>query len=275
MMYVTIDDFRQAFVVAKNEMKKFVRGKKFTMYIALITIVFLMITVLPYVVGDGLGDTPGDVVSSYMMFVSLLVILAATLFASVTVVSEFEERTALILFTRPIKKTSIFLGKVIGCILLELTMIVAFYAAIAVVCLVVGGGVPFALLTSLGLAALFVFATSSIAIFISSVMKKGSTCAILTFVFLLLILPILSGVISSAIDPPWFMLDNASDAIANCVPEYLDMMNGMIERIEENLGIDLGLTIPAPDMLKTVVTMLGWGIVSIIMAWVAFIKREF
>jgi hypothetical protein len=40
MMYATGDDFRQIYVVAKNEITKFVRGKRFTLYVALILIIF-------------------------------------------------------------------------------------------------------------------------------------------------------------------------------------------------------------------------------------------
>ena len=282
MMYVTADDLRQSFVVAKNEMRKFVRGKKFTLYVVLITAVFLLITLLPYATGGSLGNTPGEIVSNYVNYIPFLVILAATLFASVVMVSEFEERTALILFTRPIKRTSIFVGKVIGCILLELTMIVAFYAAIAVLAFVLGGSISIEILVSMGLTALYAFAASAFAIFISSVMKRGSTAAILTFVILLLIIPIVSGILSTTTDT-WFMLTDASDAISTSIPEYLEAANARLQAMLntpeiaamfELFGIEIEMT-PAPDVLKTAAVMLVWGIVPLVMAWIAFIKREF
>lgn len=280
MMYVEADDLRQSYVVAKNEIRKFVRGKRFTLYVALIGIVFALITFLPYIFGDGLGNTAGDVISNYVSYVFLLVILAATLFSSVAVVSEFEERTALILFTRPIKKTSIFLGKIIGCIILETVMIVVFYIGIAVVTFAVSGSISTDLFVSLGLAFLYVVATSGVAILISSVMKKGSTCAILTFVFLLLILPIISGVISGSTSvDPWFMLDQAANSISTCLPEYVTLANEMMVNMMEMMGIPeseyASMLIQAPDILKTVICMVGWGTMSMVLAWIAFVRREF
>ena len=274
-MYIELDDFRQSYVVAKNEILKFVRGKKFTLYIVLVTIVYALITFLPYVVGGNLGETPGMVIANYVSFIDLLIILAATLFASIAIVSEFEERTALILFTRPIKKTSIFVGKVLGCIVLETVMIVLFYLGMAVASLLVAGSVSADLFVSLGISFLFIVAASSIAIFISSVMKKGSTCAILTFVFLLLILPIISSVIegSTSVDP-WFMLNKMSSSIGTCIPEYVDMINEMLQHMGETTGLDFGV-ITAADIPKTVATMAGWSIVSLVLAWIAFIRREF
>jgi len=278
MMYIELDDFRQSYVVAKNEVRKFVRGKRFTLYVVLVAAVFALITFLPYILGGSLGETPGQVISRYVSFISLMIILAATLFASVTIVSEFEERTALILFTRPIKKTSIFLGKVLGCIALETVMIVLFYLGMAAASIVAAGSVSADLFISLGVSFLFVIAASGVAIFISSVMKKGSTCAILTFVFLLLILPIISSVISgSTSTDPWFMLDQASDAISTCIPAYVDMINGMLQHIADMMGIapeDLGLIVAA-DLTKTAITMVGWAVVTLTLAWIAFIRREF
>lgn len=285
MMYIELDDLRQSYIVTKNEIRKFVRGKRFTLYAFLIIVIFSLITFLPYVFGNGLGDTPGEVISKYVPYIFLLVILAATLFSSVTVVSEFEERTALILFTRPIKKTTIFLGKMFGCIILETVMIVLFYLGMAAVSIIVAGSVPVEILSSLGLSILFVVATSGVSAFISSIMKKGSTCAILTFVFLLLILPIISGVIgaSTSVDP-WFMLDQAQGAIASSIPEYVENSNAMMEGIMGEFSGMLppefsdafeGLIMKPADIPKTVGTMLGWGLVSMIMAWVAFIRREF
>ena len=279
-MYIELDDFRQSYVVAKNEMRKFVRGKRFTLYVALIAAVFSLITFLPYLLGGSLGETPGEVIASYVSFISFIVILAATLFASVVIVSEFEERTALILFTRPVKKTSIFVGKVMGCLLLETVMIVLFYVGMAVTSMIVAGSVDKELLISLGLTFLFIVATSGVAVFISSVMKKGSTCAILTFVFLLLILPILTQVVSGATSvDTWFMLDQTSDAIATCIPAYVDQMNAMIQNIIDHMGLPEEafdrMMIKAPDLVKTVGTMIGWSVVSLVLAWIAFIRREF
>jgi len=276
MMYIEMDDFRQSMVVAKNEIRKFVRGKRFSLYVLLIVAIFALITLLPYVLGDGLGSSPGGVLSNYVTYVNLLALLAATLFSSIAIVSEFEERTALILFTRPVKKTSIFLGKVMACVLLEMTMLIAYYIGITVVVYATTGSMTSSLLTSLGITLLYVIASSCIAILISSVMKKGSTASILTFVTLLLILPIITMALGSAGIDTWFMLDDAANSICYCIPEYVDLMNDMFLQMQEELNIPMtDFMVSAPDLAKTAVTMIVWSVVSAVLAWVAFIRREF
>jgi ABC-2 type transport system permease protein len=251
-----MDDFRQSSVVAKNEIRKFIRGKRFTLYVVLTIFVFALITALPYILGYDPTEIPGGAVAIHLMFVPFLVIIAATLFSSVAIVSEFEERTALILFTRPIKKTSIFIGKIVGCIILETAMLVLFYIGMIVLAAFHEGAVSSGLFVSLGVAFAYIVSTTCIAIFISSIMKKGSTSAILTFFILGMILSIISAAIMVSADiDPWFMLDIASNAItpADMTSEFMYV----------------------PDALTAVGTMIGWSIPSIILGWLMFIRREF
>ena len=256
-MYFETDDLRQSYVVAKNEIVKFIRGKRFLAYVLLTVLIFVLITVIPYALGDGFSDVPVEVISLYASNVSFLIILAATLFASVVIVSEFEERTALVLFTRPIKKTSIFLGKVVGCIILETLMVVAYYLGAAVVSLIVAGGIPTEFFTSLGLAFMFIIATSGVAVLFSSVMKRGSMSAILTFFFFMMMLTIITTLIyySGGVEP-WFMADAAAGAI--------DPLAVTIEPL---------VFVPGPGIAA--MTMTVWGSVSLVLAWLAFTRREF
>jgi len=274
MMYFGLDDLRQSYVVAGNEIKKFIRSKRFTIYVVLIFLVLFITTVMTLLFQDeGLGETPGEVMANYMIYINLMVVVAATLFASVVIVSEFEERTALILFTKPVKRTSIFIGKVVGCIILESIMIIVLYVLLAIIVMAIGGGIPSEFMLSLGLALVYLVAASSVAIFLSAVMKKGSTSAIITFFFLFLFLRIFSTAIG---DNNWFMLNIASDSMATVLPEFMDNLNGPFQLVMDATGIDLSkYFFKASDVYMSTLTMIGWGAVSLILAWIAFIKREF
>jgi ABC-2 type transport system permease protein len=264
MMYVEKDDFRQVTIIAKNEVRKFIRGKKFLIYLVLIIAVFALITFLPYLLGGSLGDTPGRVISIYISFATFLAVLAAALFASVVYVSEFEERTALILFTRPVKKTTIFIGKFLGCIALELVAIIGYYAAAGVATLAMTGGFPDIFGMSMGYMILYTFAATGVASVFSTMMRKAGTATVMTFLTLLLFITIISQIVAVATDiDPWFMLDEAANAILTCIPEYIDMVSGTMQNVQ------------APDAVKTVGTMLGWGIASTVLSWILFTRKEF
>ncbi|MFA5452261.1 MAG: ABC transporter permease subunit [Candidatus Methanomethylophilaceae archaeon] len=259
------DDLRQSYVVMKNEMTKFFRGKRMLLFLGLVVTVLLLITVLPYALGDGLSKDPKEIIQTYISFVYLLVLLAATLFASVTIVSEYEERTALILFTRPIKKSSIFLGKFSASLIIGIAFVGLYYLLVALISLIVAGGVDSEMAKSLLLAVMYVIGTFGVAILISSIMKKASTSTIITFVILLMILPIISAVIIVSLTPEsidvftnpdvvfydaWWMLDQASNAI-------------------------YGVLSTTVNVARESLVMVAWGLASTAVAFILFKRKEF
>ena len=255
-MYFETDDLRQSYVVAKNEIVKFLRGKRIIVHIVITAIFFAMITAVVYYYREDIwaGGSEG-VTTIYTIFLFLLLIIAATLFSSVTIVSEFEERTALVLFTRPIKKTPIFLGKLIGCLAIEMAVLVAYYVGMTIVSFFFND-VSSAILVSFGSATLYLLAASGIGMLMSSILKKASTATIITVLLLFLILPVASSVTGyfGNVDL-WFMLDQASHAIEIYPPGALG--------------------VPEIDILRAAGVMVVWFIVPTILAWLAFIRREF
>ena len=258
-MYVEFDDFRQSYVVAVNEIRKFIRGKKFLAYGVMVTIMFILWTALPFLLGESFNETYGEgrIIPIYLSFMFLMVIIGATLFASSTIVSEYEERTALVLFTRPIKKTSIFLGKIVGCIIVGALFIALYYLGVAVILQIVDGRIPNEFFKSLGLVLVYIVSASGVSMLISSVLKKSSISAVLTFFTLAMIFSMVSFVISTAGFDPWFMLDQAAHEL---VPSAF---------------VDGYPVIPMLHVGRAAGVMAIWFVATTVLAWLAFIKREF
>ena len=162
-------DISQIAVVAKNEMIKCVRGRKFMISLAIVVLVFLLITGLQFLLGtwDNMKDI-GMLIDVYIDNLPMIIVLVVALLSSIAIVSEFEERTALILFTRPVRRTSIFIGKLLACTIIEALIILTYYILVIIVGAIKIGGVPVEFLTSFGFAALYAFAASGIAFIISS-----------------------------------------------------------------------------------------------------------
>ena len=308
---------RQAFVVMKNEIKKYFSGKRMYVFLALMGIIVFVIVFAPYMFGGKANPV------YFFMMSALVVLMASTLFASISIVSEYEERTALIVFTRPIRKTSIFAGKALACIVLTVGFTALYYIIAAIVSLVVNGNVSTDLLTSFGLACAYAFGTIGIAMFVSSIMKKGSTATIITFVILAVIITAFSLVLNAANVNSTWMIDQAAGSIETCSQEYRDMTNEAIQQLVnalmdptnfihfdkyssnmdafahvmvtpeallyglvpnlENSAWDLSalansmgaMTVVEPDYVRDVFVMIGWGVVAMVGAFIAFLRREF
>lgn len=297
---------RQSYVVMKNEIKKFFSGKRMMVFSIILAAIIFVLAVAPYLVGS---------TAKPFMFVavaSLVVLMASTLFASISIVSEYEERTALIVFTRPISKASIFTGKLLACLVVTIGFTFLYYLVAIIVGLLVDQSFSPDMLVSFGLACAYAFATTGIAMLVSSVLKKASTSTIITFVILAVIFMALSLVLNAAsVDTSWMLYD-AAGSIENSSSDYRDFTNEMLDSIVSMLSdpetflktdweqilidngfnpavfrIEVGLVwglnadtmdlgqVSEPDYLHDTLVMIVWGLIGLVAAFVMFIRREF
>ncbi|MBR1888469.1 MAG: ABC transporter permease [Candidatus Methanomethylophilus sp.] len=268
-MHVDIKDYtRQAFVITKNEIKKFLAGKKIILFGILVLALEILNLVVPYIVGEPY-DNSVDVASSLLGNINLFIVIAAILFTATSIVSEFEERTALVLFTKPIRKWSIFVGKLLASMIIMAGFILIIYLYTAIVCFATCGNLPGAFFTSLGLAICGAFGCSGLAILLSSLFKKGSTASIMTLVVYLLILSIVGSLISQYghIDT-WWMLNDAMGNITYCISGI-----PIIESYDPPLIVYQAVS--SSDLIKSAGAMGVWGIVTAIAGFLFFNKRDF
>ena len=251
-----VGNFTQTCVVAKNEIVKCVRGRKFLISFAIVLIVFLLVTALQFITDswDTL-DNMGALASTYLNTLPLVIALIVALLSSIALVSEFEERTALVLFTRPIRRTSILLGKVFSCTIIEALIIAFYYILVVVVGFFKIDSMSYIdILISYGFAVLYAFSASGIAFVISAFFKKGSVCTIICLLLLLLVIPLVSTMLGNNGGENWFMIDKASDAIYTCIPEYVENYNMNLDAfaavIESAIQILEGFTSSDLDAAK-------------------------
>lgn len=254
------DNLRQTGVVMNNEFRKYFRGKSMTIFTILLGLVLFLNIALPYIVGDGLSKDPTELAYSFASAMLLIIIMSATLFTSGSIASEFEERTALVLFTKPLKKWSVFLGKFISACMIGFAFILIYYAILTCVSLIVTGSTSPHLPVSLGLAFACMFGSAGVAVLISSVSKKFGLAAILTFVLMLLIMPLISSMLSLGSIDPWFMLDEGAYSVGNVF-----LHSGASEFLPSST---------APDVGRSAVVMLVWGAVTSIIGYLIFRRRE-
>jgi len=222
-----VGDFRQICTITKNELIKSVRGKKFLVSLLIVLLVFGLITLLGYATnGWDPQFTTANIISTYMSYIGMVALLIVALMSSVALVSEFEERTALILFTRPVRRTSIFIGKIFSCLIIEALIILVYYAIVTAFSLYHVGEVSDKMLTSYVMCVLYAFAASGIAFVISAFFKKSSVCTIISLLVLILVIPVITGMLKG---DTWFMLDTAGNSIITCVPEYVKAYNETVD----------------------------------------------
>lgn len=263
---VTMDDMRQVLVIGGNEMRKFFRGRKILLLVILAAL-FLTINIVLTALYSDLMFNPSpsnlarefgiiSIITLHSLWVPFISLLGAVLFASYAIVSEFEERTYLLLFTRPVKKTTIFVGKFLASYLVTLFVVLLYYGIGILHSLILGGDagvIDSSVLASIGLTMAYIFAVSGLAMLFSCISKKGSISALMTF-FLVSMVPTMMTIILMLAVPGgnhWYILDKASESIT--------------------LIMDATVTVLVSQPL---IALFIWGIVPLIAGWIIFLKRE-
>ncbi len=245
------NDFVQIGVVAKNEIIKSVRGRKFLISTAIVFLVFLLITGLQMATNgwDDIKDI-GQFMSVYFNMFPMVITLVVALLASVAIVSEFEERTALILLTKPIRRPTIVFGKFLASFAVGFATILL-YLIVAIFFKAVGNGhIDGDLFAGMGVYLIYIMAITGVAMLVSAFAKKSSTSALLTL-FMLLILPlILEAILGMKGLDTWFLLGSLGGAGA-------DVISG------------------GGEPFRDIAAMLVWLIVTMAGSIVLFKKRQF
>jgi len=152
-----------------------------------------------------------DFARTFMQFTSTLIIIFVTFFGADALVSEYQNRTAYLLFPNPIRREVMFVGKFIASFIASVCMVAIFYLSIVFLSVLSVGDVATYLPISFGFSALYLMACLALAYFISSVMKGSTGAIILTFFLLMMILPIVQSVGMISGMKMWFLLTFMGD----------------------------------------------------------------
>ncbi len=263
------DDTRQAYVIAKNEIKKFFRGKKILLFGILVLAIILLQTIIP-IVFNSPYSSKDNVLSSFVSFSILLVELAGVLFTATSIVSEFEDRTALVLFTKPVRKWSIFAGKLMASMIAVGAFILIYYLYAGLLSFTAPGAFnSVAFGQSLVLALCAVFGVCGVSMMFSAFAKKGSTASILTLVFFILLIGLISTMLNTfAHIDTWWSIDDASGYVSYVFEGIRPIVHDT-EPFIEYVSVTTG------DVIRAGAVMIVWGIVTNFVAFFLFNKRDF
>jgi ABC-2 type transport system permease protein len=208
--------------------------------------------------------------SSFVQFASTLIIICIVFFGADALVSEYQTRTAYLLFPNPIKKEVMFLGKFLASFIASLSMVGLFYGLIVALSLLSIGGVAFYLPLSFAFAALFLISILAVAFFISSIMKGSTGAIVLTFFLMFMILPIVQSVGMISGMKMWFLVTFTGDLTSTS----LNWDHYPVDSVETYPGMGFTLYNYYPDPGTSVVVMVAYLIVFGAISMYLFKRKE-
>ena len=208
---------RQIIVVARYELLKHLRRKRLLAVLVIAALTGSLLIVVPYALNVPLAEEAKTWASTFFSFASTLIVIVGAFFAGDAIASEFEHRTAYVLFPNPVKRASLVLGKFAAAFTSALLPIGFYYALGAVALLSIYGVVLWEIGVSFLYALLCLLCVLGMTFLFSSLLKSSMAATLLSFFMFIFILSIVSSVITLAGIEPWFMPNYAAGSITQAI----------------------------------------------------------
>jgi ABC-2 type transport system permease protein len=251
-----LSEFEKLRVVTRYEFLKHIRRRRLYVILGLTFIVELAVLIGLPVLMDGYPDNV--MLMAVMLTIGpSLAVLGAVFFAGDAIAGEFESKTGFLLFTNPVKRTTLIAGKYLAGSLAVIVLIVFSYAVTSISLLAIYGNIPIEVLESFGLCLLYGGSVLAVTFFFSSVSKGAMGATVMSLLFIIVISGIIESVLLFAGKPSWFLLSTGGDSIA--------MVYGGFELVLEGImlhGGTLPFEIKTPDIGLTALAMAAYLVVG-------------
>lgn len=258
-----MSEFEKLRIVTGYEFLKHIRRKRLYVILGLTLVAELAVLILVPVLGDGFPDS-AMVMAALLSVGPSLATIGAIFFAGDAIAGEFESKTGFMLFTNPVKRTTLVIGKYLACYGAVLLLVVLGYVIVTISLLAIYGTVPIETLSSFGLCLLYTGSVLSVTFFFSAISKGAMGATVITLVFVMVISAIIDSVLAMTGQPHWFLLSTNGDTIATVYGGYELFMEGL-GGME---GMPFELETPAIGL--SVISMVGYLAVGFLLSlWIS------
>lgn len=265
------DDIRQIGVVTKYELLKHARSKRFLTFVGIAALMFILMTALSFILDGKLPNDETAFMKLYLAPLHIMIVIGVSLICASAIASEFEERTALLMFPRPMKKTTFFIGKALSSFIACGAVVALYYGICILVSLLSTGGLDINTFGSFGMAMLFMLGTGGFALLMSSLFKKASTAVIVTIAVLLLVFNMIDGVMILNEVEPIFSITYAGTDILN----YVAGDPTGIQTVEVMPGVNTEMMYFYPTHMMALLICAVWFAVTTLLSALIFRRKEF
>ena len=246
-----MSEFEKLRVVTRYEFLKHIRRKRLYVVLGLTLAAELAVLIGLPALMDGYPSNV-MVMASMLSIGPSLATIGAVFFAGDAIAGEFESKTGFILFTNPVRRITLVVGKYLACCAAVTLLIIFGYAIVSISLLVIYGNVPIETAKSFGLCLLFAGSVLSVTFLLSSISKGAMGATVMTLLFIMVISGIIESVLMMAGQPTWFLLSTAGDSVSLVYGGYELLLAGIAP--ESGMGM-LPFAIKTPDISLCALSM--------------------
>ncbi|MEM3191925.1 MAG: ABC transporter permease [Candidatus Micrarchaeaceae archaeon] len=268
---------RQTFVMSKYSFTNFFRSKRFFILLLITIIVGAILTgIVAYFKPQSFMSSPLSFYSSWWgMAVTFIIILSAVFFGGDAISSEFENKTGYFLMVNPIRRSSVYFGKLLAAFFAAFLILLVFTLMTIGNGLYYFGSVPSLFFESFAFSVLYIAAAMGLTFFFSSVFKSNSMSIIVTIILFLFVFSLVQELVASLAGiEPWFIITYGAQIIGNVLqsPYPAHVVTTSLHGFK---GALTSVTTYNATIIEGITIMLVYFIVSVAAGLFIFENKEF
>ncbi|MDD4873848.1 MAG: ABC transporter permease [Dehalococcoidales bacterium] len=199
-------------VVISYEFLKHIRRKRLYVILLLSVVTELAVLIGFPALMDGFPENV-KLMATMLSIGPTMAVIGAIFFAGDAIAGEFENKTGYMLFTNPIRRTTLVIGKYLASCLAVAILVIFGYLMVCVSLLAIYSEIPVETAQSFGLCLLYGATVVAITFFFSAISKGAMGATVITLVLIMVISGVIESVLMFAGQPYWFLISTAGDSI--------------------------------------------------------------
>ena len=221
-----MNDFEKLSVVIRYEFLKHIRRARLYIILGIALLAEALILILVPTLMTGGYPSSVKIMAALLTVGANLSALGAVFFAGDAIAGEYESKTGFLLFTNPIKKNVLWIGKYLAGFFAVTLLMIFTYIIIAVSLLIIYHQIPWQMFESFGLALFYAAAVLSITFLFSAISRGSMGATIMTLLFIWVVSNIVESVLALTGNPYWFTLTAGGNSIATVYGSLQDFIGG-------------------------------------------------
>ncbi len=261
-------DEHQAFRLMRFQLRDYLRSRRFLLMTALTLAIAAILTLVVAHFRGGLVSSPAAFYGSFWGGgVVVLIVFAGIIYGGDAIAGEFQHKTGYFLMGLPLKRGTIYQGKLLAAYLASVTAVVLYLAILLLNGIYYFGmnAFPWQLGASLLLALVYLAALLGTTFLFSSLFKTSAYAILVVAVLFLFGFGIAQDLVESLVKiEPWFLLSYASPVIGN-----------IFANPYPTTSTSFGVTNYVASVPEAVLIMVIYFVVTTVVGYLLFSREQF
>jgi len=262
-------DGHQAFRLMRFQLRDYLRSRRFLLMTALTLAIAAIVTVVVAHFRGGLVSTPAAFYGSFWGGgVAALIVFAGIIYGGDAIAGEFQNKTGYFLMGLPLKRGTIYQGKLLAAYLASTTAVLLYLVVLVLngIYYFGMGAFPWQLGASLLLALLYLAALLGTTFMFSSLFKTSAYAILVVAVLFLFGFTIAQALVTDLVKiEPWFLISYASPVIGNI----------FLDPYPSHSVTQFGLTSYTATVPEAVLIMVLYFVLTTLAGYALFTREQF